>query len=785
MTKFNLFLLMACLASPMAFAQVDSPLKANDHFEQLGTLLPTPNVYRTAAGTPGPSYWQQQADYKIQVELDDEKQRITGSETIIYTNRSPQTLPYLWLQLDQNLFEKESAGFQTQTGGFGSNQQSFNSLSFLERARFDGGYKITAVKDKSGKALKYTINGTMMRIDLPAPMKPDSRFTFSVDWNYNINDLTKIPARCGYERFADGNCAYQIAQWFPRMAVYNDVTGWQHKQFLGQGEFTLPFGDYEVAITVPADHVVGATGELSNPGKVLSAEQKKRLDQAKTSPKPVEIVTQAEALQTAKSKTSDKKTWNFKASNVRDFAFTTSRRFIWDAMQVAVAGKRVWAMSYYPPEGNPLWGKYSTQAVAHTLRTYSKYTIDYPYPVAISVNWARGGGMEYPMICFNGGRPEADGTYAENLKYGMISVIIHEVGHNFFPMIINSDERQWSWMDEGLNSFCQYRSEQEWQRDYPSRRGEPQKIVPYMQGDPSQLSPIMSQSDNIVQFGPNAYSKPATALNILRETVMGRELFDKAFQEYARRWAFKHPEPADFFRTMEDASGVDLDWFWKGWFYGTKPVDISLEDVKYYQASTGNPQQEKPLAKTQAEAQRKTLSQIRNAEQIKITVVEEDPSLADFYNTYDPYAVTPQDQAAYQAYTQSLSEEEKAVLNAGLNYYVLELSNRGGLVMPVIVKMDYEDGSHDVLRFPAEIWRFNSETIRKIIPTDRKVTAFTLDPYFETADINTENNSFPRKPVPTRFQLYKQRQTKQPNPMQQSGAAQPNRNPPQVQPGNE
>ncbi|MBC7923666.1 MAG: M1 family metallopeptidase [Ferruginibacter sp.] len=778
MKKTWLLLSVPLLLANGAQAQTDAPDKANAQFEQLGPLLPTPNAHRTAAGTPGPDYYQQQADYDIRVELDDERQRITGSETITYTNRSPQTLPYLWLQLDQNLFNRESDGFKTRTGTLAGNAQPFTALNFVARAKFDGGFKITAVKDQAGKDLPYVINQTMMRVDLPGPLKPNGRYSFSVAWNYNINDLSQIGGRCGYERFADGNCAYEIAQWFPRMAVYNDVTGWQHKQFLGQGEFTLPFGDYRVAITVPADHVVGATGELLNAAKVLGTVQRNRLQKAETSRTPLEIVTPDEAGAAAKNKSAARKTWVFAARNVRDFAFATSRRFIWDAMRVEVAGKKVWAMSYYPPEGNPLWGKYSTQAVAHTLRTYSRYTIDYPYPVAISVNWAGGGGMEYPMICFNGGRPQADGTYAEGLKYGLISVVIHEVGHNFFPMIINSDERQWSWMDEGLNSFCQYMAEQEWQRDYPSRRGEPQKIVPYMSSDPATLSPIMSSSDNIVQFGPNAYGKPATALNILRETVMGRPLFDYAFREYARRWAFKHPEPADFFRTMEDASGVDLDWFWKGWFYGTKPVEISLENVSYHQAGTQDPDREKPLAKAEAQAKARTLSKLRNDSLIKQTVLEADPSLADFYNSYDPYAPTPTDQSDYQAYTRALSAEEKALLNAGHHFYTMEFKNNGGLVMPIIVGLDYEDGTSEVVRIPAEVWRLNDEVVSKVLPTTKKVKSFTLDPFFETADINLANNSFPRRPVPTRFQLYKQQQSRPSNPMQTGGkanASQPSR----------
>jgi hypothetical protein len=753
-----------------AWAQQAAEPKANRQFEQLGTELPTPNGYRTASGAPGPLYWQQRADYDIKVELNDEKQSITGSETITYTNRSPDVLTYLWLQVDQNIFDKNSIASLSQTGTL-KNQTSFNALDFVMNRKFDGGYKITSIKDKAGKGLKYVINGTMLRIDLAQPLKTGATYSFSVDWNYNIHDevnMKGVPGtnRMGYEFFdKDGNYLYEIAQFFPRMAVYSDVNGWQHKQFLGQGEFTLPFGDYKVAITVPNDHIVAASGELQNAGQVLTAAQRSRLDKAKNTKDPVVIVTQEEAEKSEKSKPTGKKTWVYVAKNVRDFAFASSRKFIWDAKQTEVGGKKIWAMSYYPKEGNPLWGKYSTRVVEHTLKSYSKHTIDYPYPVAISVHGPVGG-MEYPMICFNGGRPEADGTYSDRTKYGMISVIIHEVGHNFFPMIINSDERQWTWMDEGLNTFCQYLAEQEWQRDYPSGRGEPQKIVPYMSSDPATLVPIMTNSEQVLQFGPNAYGKPATALNILRETVMGRELFDKAFKEYARRWAFKHPEPADLFRTMEDASGVDLDWFWRGWFYGIQPVEISLEDAKWYRINSRNPEVEKPLAKAESDAKLQTMSKMRNDQEIKTTVVEEDPSLADFYNSYDPFKPTDVDKRQYDAYYNSLSKEEQEMLNSGLNFYTLEFKNNGGLVSPIIVKMDYEDGTHEVVRFPAEIWRFNDQKVSKVITTPKPVVSFTLDPYFETADINTENNSFPRKPAPTRMELYKQRQSPSRNPMQ-------------------
>lgn len=732
------------------FAQ--TAFNANGRFEQLESTLPTPNSYRTASGSPGKDYWQQRADYDIKVELDDINKKITGTETITYFNNSPDELPYLWIQLDQNVFEKNAASKTGDTGEIktGISTRTFNDLTDTR----DYGYKITAVKDVKGNPIRHTINQTMMRIDLPTPVKSGGSVSFNIEWNYLI---TEYLSRSGYEFFAkDGNANYFIAHWFPRMAVYNDVYGWQHKQFLGQGEFTLNFGNYKVAITAPNDMVVGAGGELLNPNQVMSSTQLKRWDKAKTATRPVEIVTQAEAEAAEKGKPTGKKTWVFKADNVRDFAFTASRKFIWDALQVDVEGKKVWAMSYYSKEGNPLWGKYSTMVVAHTLRSYSKRTIAYPYPVAISCHATLGGGMEYPMISFNGGRPETDGTYTENVKNGMIGVIIHEVGHNFFPMIVNSDERQWSWMDEGLNTFCQFIAEQEWDRNFPVRRGDPQNIVPYMRLDSKNQVPIMANSENIMDFGNNAYAKPATALNILRETIMGRELFDYAFKEYARRWAFKQPYPADFFRTLEDASGVDLDWFWRGWFYGTEPVNQAIETVEWFGLDNMDPVAKKETEKAKAVAKQQTITNIRNKTEITSTFVEENPDLTDFYNTYDRFATTETEKKKYQDYLSGLSADERKSITEGKNLYVVNFKNKGGLPMPVIVKLNYEDGTEEVLRFPAEIWRLNDVQAKKIIPTTKKVVKWTLDPYFEIADIDTEDNAYPREPAqPTRVQLFK------------------------------
>lgn len=726
-----------------------------ERFEQLGPMLRSPNVYRTASGAPGHMYWQQKADHEIEVELNDDNQSIKGWQKITYYNNSPDPLKYLWIQLDQNERAQNSLTHKTATSAI-KPKMSLRELESILWHDQDLGYKIISVKDLDGNDIPVTINYTMMRLDLPKPLLPGEKTEFTVDWTFNIHDrMSFIGGRPGYEYFEkDGNYLYTMAEWFPRMAVYSDFEGWQHKQFVGRGEFALVFGDYKVKITVPADHMVGSTGVLQNPEEVLSNTELQRWEQAKKSyDKPVIIRTQAEAERLERGKAKDKKTWIFHAENVRDFAWTSSRKFIWDAMAVKQGGNDVMAMSYYAKEANPLWEQYSTRVVAHTLKSYSARTFDYPYPVAISVEATNG--MEYPMICFNYGRPDSDGTYSDAIKYGMISVIIHEVGHNYFPMIVNSDERQWSWMDEGLNTFLQYLAEQEWDRNYPSRRGPAHKIVPYMSMEKNMLEPIMTNSENIVLFGPNAYAKPATALNILRETIMGRELFDHAFKEYAERWMFKHPTPEDFFRTMEDASGVDLDWFWRGWFFGTEAVDISLEAVNWYKMDNRNPGQKKADEKKAAEREAYHISMDYNKKDIPQTVVEADPATRDFYNSYNPFTVTPEDEKAYRDFMASLSPKERELLNSGLNFYELKFKNIGGLVMPLIIQFNYTDGTSEVERIPAEIWRLNETEVSKVFAKKKEVANVVLDPFRETADIDETNNYWPRQFVPNRFELFK------------------------------
>ena len=737
----------------------------SDKFKQLDYEIATPNLYRTASGYPGHGYWQNHADYTIDVKLNDDDQSIQGYETITYTNNSPDNLNYLWVQLDQNVRAKDSDSYKISTGGMRS-KLDFSSIKpgyvigdkdaneILNK--FDGGFNIEEVVTIGGRKLPYVINKTMMRIDLIKTLKPGSKMSISIRWNYNVQDRIFMGGRPGYEFFkSDSNYLYTICQWFPRMAMYNDVYGWQNKQFLGRGEFTLDFGDYDVRITAPADHIVAATGELQNSMEVLTNTQINRLKQAKSSDEPVIIITQDEAKKNEKSKSTKVKTWRYKAKNVRDFAFTSSRKFIWDAMGIKLGNRTVMAMSYYPKEANPLFERFSTKAVAHTLRIYSKYTFDYPYPVAISVEAANG--MEYPMICFNYGRPEKDGTYTERTKYGMISVIIHEVGHNYFPMIVNSDERQWTWMDEGLNSYLQFLTEQEWDREYPSWRGPPKNIVNYMKGNKNNLSPIMTNSESIYQFGNNAYGKPTTALNILRETIVGRELFDFAFKEYSKTWMFKHPTPSDFFRLLENATAVDLDWFWRGWFYGTDPVDISIDKVTWFTLDSKNPEIEFPLKKRKKEEEPFQTWQKRNEIDIQETVVETDELANDFYNKFDPYEVTILDKEDFIRYRDSsvVEPREKEIYNANLNYYEIKFSNVGGLVMPIILQFYYKDSTDYIIKIPAEIWKMNRNQITKIFATKKQVASFALDPKLETADVELDNNHWPRKMIQSKFELYK------------------------------
>jgi hypothetical protein len=730
----------------------------DDKFRQLEEILPTPNTYRTASGAPGHAYWQQEVDYKINITLDDDKQVLTGSETINYQNNSPDTLRYLWLQLDQNRMKRDST-YKLSNTAPSKDKMSYKSFrTRVETPAFDGGYNITKVTGKNNKALHYIINDTMMRIDLPKALKSGDTVSINIDWNYHLHEQKVLGGRSGYEYFKeDDNYLYEVASWFPRAASYYDVMGWQNKQFIGSGEFTLEFGDYDVKITAPADHIVASTGELQNPKQVLSNTQRKRFEQAKTAKNPVLIVTPEEALANEKSRSTKTKTWHFKAKNVRDFAFASSRKFIWDAQGYQSGNTDTMAMSFYPNEGNPLWEKYSTEAIIHTMQEYSKYTFDYPYPVSISVNGPVGG-MEYPMITFNGPRPTLDKetgekTYSRRTKYGLIGVIIHEVGHNYFPMIVNSDERQWTWMDEGLNTFVQFLAEQAWEENYPSRRGHASGITSYMKS--SNQVPIMTNSESILQFGNNAYGKPATALNILRESIMGRELFDFAFKEYAQRWKFKRPTPSDFFRTMEDASAIDLDWFWRGWFYTTQHVDISLDSVHLYRPDSQNPDTEEAWERAHDAKEPDFISDVRNKGQWLRT--NDKAELLDFYNEHDKFTATNAKRNSYNKKHKNLAQWEKDLLVNDDKFYIIDFTNKGGLVMPILLDISYVDGSIEHLRLPAEIWRRNTKNVSKMIIRDKEIKEIALDPNWETADVDVNNNYWPARPIESRFEIYKKK----------------------------
>ena len=767
-------ILLLILLSVTIFTSYAQDIKNNpgsnhgNRFEQLGTILPTPNEYRTASGAPGPKYWQQRCDYDIVCELDEPNRKLTGKETLTYYNNSPDNLSYLWLQLDENEHNAvNNSGYQSSnTMPRSLNEQDVTRMSTGKLDK-EYGDNITKITTALGTPLKYTINKTMMRVELPQVLKPGQQFIFKIDWNYNIIERTKYGGRGGFEYFPeDGNDLYTMTQWFPRLCVYSDFQGWQNHQFTGSGEFALVFGNYKVAMTVPADHVVMATGECQNYQGVLTAAQYARWQTAQNAKDVTEVVTLDEAKAREKQKSTQKKIWVFKADMVRDFAWGSSRKFVWDAMPAFVEGKKVMCMSAYGKEAYNLYRKYSTKAVAHTIKTYSKFTIPYPYPVAQSLEAANG--MEYPMICFNFGRTEKDGTYSEGTKNGMLGVVIHEVGHNFFPMIINSDERQWTWMDEGLNSFCEYLTEELWDNKFPVGKGPAYKIVDYMKLPKDQLEPIMTNSENIVQFGPNAYSKPSTGLNILRETIMGRENFDYAFREYSRRWAFKHPTPADLFRTMEDASAEDLDWFWRGWFYSTDACDISLDTVKWANLSTESVAARTTASSTTQKVARPVLnsfddiSKRRNREDKNIVfATDADVSLRDFYWRYDrglavvdtiPFTVTFPPPSA-----DSFSTEQKMQIAGGKNLYELTFSNKGGLVMPIIIEWTFKDGTKQIDRIPVQVWRKNENRVVKTFMKDKEVASVKLDPLRETADIDEKNNVWNVSAEPSKYQLFKAR----------------------------
>ena len=765
-SKFFLFFIFASFTN-LSFAAIDqSKGSFEDKFRQLDEVFPTPNLSRPSTGEPGPMYWQQRADYKIQIKLNEDTRSVEGSETITYTNNSPLTLKYIWLQLDQNIFAKESINNLTRPWGGGDSSVDFSTLrrqNFMDK--FEGGFQELSIKINN-KSPDTNLVGTHVRINLEQPLKPGESTSLDIEWAYALVEENAVRARNGYETFEDGNDIFLMAQWYPRVTVFSDYEGWHNKEFIGNGEFTLEFGDFEVDISVPSDHVVSATGILLNENDVLSPVQKKRMKQARKSEKPMFIITPDEAYDNELEKSTDYKTWSFKAENVRDFAWASSRKFIWDAAGYKQDSKEnplVMAMSFYPKEGEPLWSKYSTEAVMHTMKVYSKYSFDYPYPTAQSVNGPVGG-MEYPMITFNGPRTELedDGTrtYSRSEKEFLIGVVIHEVGHIYYPMIVNSDERQWTWMDEGLNTFVQYLAEQEWDINYRSDRGEPRWMTEFMSS--SYQVPIMTNSESLLQFGNNAYGKPATALVVLRETILGRELFDQAFREYSVRWKFKRPTPYDFFRTMEEASGVDLDWFWRGWFYSTDHVDIALNNIHLASLDTLDPQVN--LAKDRVDFENEPLilhDQRNEAAKIETRVTER-PELLDIYNEYDEF--TPSDREMRDSkeiledlYDKNDSDPEwkkKALVDAiekDEGYYIFEFSNKGGLVMPIPLEITYEDGTKELIRIPVEIWRKNSKKTKWLKRSKLKITQAVIDPYWEIGDTQIENNYYPTRLIPARL----------------------------------
>ncbi|NNC51376.1 MAG: M1 family metallopeptidase [Flaviramulus sp.] len=748
MKKLLLFLSISLILLPNINAQ-NQPWQGK--FEPIDNLIAPPNTYRTASGAPGRDYWQQRADYKIKAIIDEKNNTLAGEETITYFNNSPDELSYVWMQLEQNVNKKGNEDFGS-INNIMKDSITTRKMQFLTRAiDFPAGYSIKYVKDGNGNNLKTLVNNTMMKVKLNSVLKPGESTTLDIAWSYPITDRSMyLLSREGYEYFPeDDNTVYLIAHWFPRMAVYNDTEGWQNQQFQKLGEFALEFGDYEVEITVPEDHIVASTGSLQNSESVLTKTQRQRLEEAQKSfSKPVIIITKEEAIANEKQKASKHKTWKYSAKNVRDFAFASSRKFMWDAQAVKLPSNTVMAMSFYPKEGLPVWQEESTKAIMHALEVYSEATFDYPYPVCISVNTSNIG-MEFPMISFNGGRPDKNGKISDAAKQGMVGTIIHEVGHNWFPMIISSDERKWMWMDEGLNTFIHQRTVAERYPDYKSVT--PKTIVPFMSGDKNILRPIMTTSDNELfnQFGANFYLKPTVGLQMLRNSIIGKELFDEAFKEYSNRWKYKHPNPSDLFRTLEDATATDLDWFYRGWFFTTDHVDMELSNVKWFKVFEEN---------ANIEDQNKSLK-VKIASKAKST----DAKINDFSDGPEVITMATTPDKDYGQFLSRIDEPEIRKNLSGKNIYELTIKNLGGLVMPVTIEWIFTDGSSETNTLPAEIWRRNEYEIQHTFLKDKEVANINLDPNFEFADIDRTNNNFPKRETKSEFDTFKDKKKKASN----------------------
>lgn len=715
---------------------------------------PPGNDYRTAGGAPGQRYWQQAVDYDIAVRLDERTKSLIGREQVVYRNNSPDALAYLWFALDQNAFQRHSMAEASRTVA-GTSINALDVRLATRSSRWRGGFTIQQVIDDAGRALEFSVVDGLMRVELPRAVSArGGQVRLSVHWTLPLVPTASTFDRSGYECFevehAEASCIFQAGQWFPRLAAYSDYAGWHLQPFLGLGEFTLEFGNYRVAITVPADHIVSSTGELDNAAEILSSAQRDRLRRARTSDEPMYVVTPEEAQLAEQRRRSGEKTWIFKADNVRDVAWASSRSFIWDAMGVAQASSQrpvVMAMSFFPRQARPLWDAYSTRAIAHTLLTFSEFTFPYPYPVAQSVNGPVGGnapsGMEYPMIGFNGARPERDPktgqlSYGKLAKQGLIGTVIHETGHNYFPMIVNSDERQWAWMDEGLNSFLEYQALRRWDPSIDIALGEPRDIVEYMQS-PDQV-PVMTRADALVQFGRNAYAKPATALVILRETVLGREAFDRAFREYAQRWRFKRPTPHDFFRSIEQSSGRDLSWFWEDWFFSTRHVDIALDDIVCWRIDSGDPDTEAQWLREQRARQPVSMTTPEASQ----TVETRDPATRDFYSQRDEFAVTSKARRDAETARSQLTAEDAATLATADRFYRFTFRNVGGVIMPVLLRLEFSDGTIESVHIPAEVWRRDRQRITWQYLSNKSLVRAAIDPRWETADADRRNNVYAR-----------------------------------------
>lgn len=721
MIRFCQFLMLPLAIAVSAVAHAEAT-----PFSPLGSLVDPPSATRGADGRPTSTYWQQHIAYDIDATLDVERRVINAQAELRYTNNAPQALDAIWFEISPEATTKDAIAHRSATINVDS--ASVRDLRGLrEQEERGGGLVVSSVADSEDRPLAFEARGTQLRVALPRPLASGQTVRIKLAWRVALVDLDRKGGRTGYMLLSSGDPIFHIAQWYPQPVAFTDYGGWRNVPFVDHGEFAPELGDYNVSLTLPAGQLVAATGVLTNEADVLTGVERTRLARLRQG-KVTEIVTAAEAA--TKRRSSETRTWRFAARNVRDFALAASLRYRWDATLAGTSAVR--AMTFYPSEASALWRPLALPAIGHALDVYGRMTFDYPYPV-VQAAFGPNDGMEHTMLAFSRYPPDGpNGTYSRERKRDFLWVLTHEVGHNWFPLIVNSDERAWTWMDEGLTSYLETLATLEWSGDYTTRPNLPAMLGAEREATGRQ--PPMTPANAVVDLFPTQYHRPAAALQVLRELVLGRETFDRAFRAYARAWMFKRPTPGDFFRTINQESGADLDWFWRAWFFSTDHVDLSLERVAALRLvavpadAIPAPADATPPA---------NLTVLRNAAEGRRLMVEQVPRLADAYDRIPERTLAGATPSAHAVVDVQRTLD---ALGQGGVFYELDIRNRGGVVSPVPIRIDYRDGTSERYVVPVELWFGDTKRAQHILWRAKSIRSVTLDPDAATGDVDRGNN---------------------------------------------